>query len=49
MASFEALYGRFFGSPIGWFKIYEVRPHRTNLLNKSLDRVFVIKDRIQLA
>ena len=42
MAPFEALYGRRFRSPIGWFDAFDVRPWGTDLLRESLDKVKLI-------
>ena len=49
MAPFEALYGRRCCSAIGWFDVSEVRPRGTDLLRESLDRVWVIQDRLREA
>ncbi|XP_069143365.1 uncharacterized protein [Solanum lycopersicum] len=39
MEPFEALYGRRFRSPIGWFDAFEVRPWGTDLLRESLEKL----------
>ena len=49
MAPFEALYGRRYQSPIGWFDAFEVRLWGTDLLRESLDKVKLIQDRLLIA
>uniref|UniRef100_A0A0V0HNT9 Putative ovule protein n=1 Tax=Solanum chacoense TaxID=4108 RepID=A0A0V0HNT9_SOLCH len=49
MAPFEALYGRRCRSPVGWFDCTEPRPRGTDLLQKALDQVRVIQDRLRTA
>ena len=46
MAPFEALYGRRYRSPIGWFDAFEVRPWGTDLLRESLDKVKCIQEKL---
>ena len=46
MAPFEALYGRRYRSPIGWFDAFEVRPWGTDLLRDSLERVKSIQEKL---
>ena len=49
MALFEAMYGRRFRSPLGWFDAFEVRPWGTNLLRDSLDKVKFIQKKLLAA
>ena len=49
MSPFEALYGRHYRSPVGWFDVLEVRPQGMDLLRESWDRVWVIQDRLRVA
>ena len=49
MAPFEALYGRRYRSPIGWFDAFEVRPWGTDLLRESLDNVKCIQEKLLAA
>ncbi|XP_069147133.1 uncharacterized protein [Solanum lycopersicum] len=49
MAQFEALYGRIYMSPIGWFDAFKVRPWNTDLLRESLEKVKFIQEKILAA
>ncbi|WMV14597.1 hypothetical protein MTR67_007982, partial [Solanum verrucosum] len=49
MAPFEALYGRRYHSPVGWFESTEPRPQGTDLIQEALDQVKVIQDRLRTA
>ncbi|WMV08847.1 hypothetical protein MTR67_002232, partial [Solanum verrucosum] len=49
MAPFEALFGRKFKSPIGWFDSFEVRPWGTDLLRESLEKVKFIQEKLLAA
>ncbi|XP_059285579.1 uncharacterized protein LOC132039045 [Lycium ferocissimum] len=49
MAPFEALYGRRYRSPIGWFDAFEVRPWSTDLLIESLEKVKLIQAKLLAA
>ncbi|CAN4085289.1 unnamed protein product [Withania somnifera] len=49
MEPFEALYGRWCRSPIGWFNGFEAKFKSTNLLHDSLDQVRLIRDRPRVA
>lgn len=49
MAPFEALYGRQCRSIIEWFDRFEARPQSTELLRDSLDRLWLIQDRLRAA
>ncbi|KAF3676906.1 DNA-binding protein GT-1 [Capsicum annuum] len=40
-------YGRRYRSPVDWFDVSEVKPRGTYLLRESLDRVWVIQDRLR--
>ncbi|WMV58219.1 hypothetical protein MTR67_051604 [Solanum verrucosum] len=48
MAPFEALYGRHFRSPVGWFESTEFRLRGTDLMREALDLVRVIQDRLRV-
>lgn len=48
MVLFEVLYGRYFRFLIGWFETSKVRRCGTDLLSSSLERVWVIYDRLEL-
>ncbi|WMV58246.1 hypothetical protein MTR67_051631 [Solanum verrucosum] len=47
MAPLEAFYGRHYHSPVNWFESTEPRLHGTDFIQKALDLVKVIKDRLQ--
>lgn len=47
IAPFQILCARSSQSTIGWFKTLEVRPHGTDFLCESLDKVWVIQYRLQ--
>ncbi|XP_047267548.1 uncharacterized protein LOC124897968 [Capsicum annuum] len=49
MAPFKALYGMWCHSLIGWFETSKVRPFVTDLLQESLDKVKVIKEKLRAA
>ncbi|XP_059289331.1 uncharacterized protein LOC132042834 [Lycium ferocissimum] len=49
MGPFEALYGRRYRSPIGWFDAFQVRLWGSDLLRESLDKVKVIQDKLLAA
>ena len=46
MVPFEALYGRHCRSPIGWFEIGEVKLLGPNLVQKSMEKVRIIRERL---
>lgn len=49
MVPFEALYGRSYKSLIGWFEVGEANLLRPNLVQESLDKVHLIKERMLAA
>ncbi|XP_069145566.1 uncharacterized protein [Solanum lycopersicum] len=49
MAPFEALYGKRYRSPIGWFDTFEVRPWGTDLMRESLEKVKFIQEKLLAA
>ena len=49
MASFEALYGRRCTSPIGWFQVDEPSLLCPYLIPMTLDKVHIIRNRLQTA
>ncbi|XP_070028856.1 uncharacterized protein [Nicotiana sylvestris] len=49
MAPFEALYGRRYHSPIGWFEPVEARLHGTDLVKDALENVKLIQERLYTA
>ena len=49
MAPFEALYGRRCRSPIGWFEIGEAKLLGPDLVQDSLEKVHIIKERLLAA
>ncbi|XP_070015673.1 uncharacterized protein [Nicotiana sylvestris] len=48
-APYEALYGRQYRSPVGWFESVEARLLGTNLLHDALDKIKIIQDRLRTA
>ncbi|XP_070029458.1 uncharacterized protein [Nicotiana sylvestris] len=49
MALYEALYGRHYRSPIGWFEPGEARLYGTDLVQDALDKVRLIQERLPTA
>ena len=49
MAPFEALYGRRCRSPIGWFEIGEAKLLGPDLVQDSVEKVQLIKERLLAA
>lgn len=49
MAPYEALYGRRYRSPVGWFERCEPRLLGTDLVQDALEKVKVIQDRLRTA
>ena len=49
MAPFESLYGRRFWSPFRWFEEGESSLLGTHMIDKSLEMVWMIKDRLKTA
>ena len=49
MAAFEALYGRRFRSPIGWFEAGNVKPLGVDLVKDAQDKVRSIQAKILAA
>ncbi|XP_070020203.1 uncharacterized protein [Nicotiana sylvestris] len=49
MAPFEALYGRWCRSPIGWFDPSEAKLYGTDLVQDALDKVKLIQERLRTA
>ncbi|CAM8886602.1 unnamed protein product [Rhodiola kirilowii] len=49
MAPFEALYGRRYRSPIGWFKFGESKLFGPDLIRDATDKVQLIKDKLLAA
>ena len=49
MDSYEALYGRRFRSPIGWFEVGEPSLLGLNLIYKTLEKVHIIRNRLRMA
>ena len=49
MDPFEALYGRRCRSPIGWFEVGETSLLGPNLIYKTLEKVHIIKNQLQMA
>ncbi|WMV50190.1 hypothetical protein MTR67_043575 [Solanum verrucosum] len=47
MAPFEALYGRRFRSPIGWFEVGGVALIGPELVHEDMEKVRLIKERIK--
>ena len=49
MAPFEALYGRKYRSPVGWFKIGEQKLLGPDLVYDVMEKVKLIRERIKIA
>ncbi|XP_070004699.1 uncharacterized protein [Nicotiana sylvestris] len=49
MASFEALYGRRYRSPIGWFEVGEAELIGPDLVYQAMEKVKLIKERLKTA
>ena len=49
MAPFEALYGRRCKSLIGWFEVVASSRLGTDLIYKTLEKVYFIRNRLQIA
>nr|XP_009774378.1 PREDICTED: uncharacterized protein LOC104224427 [Nicotiana sylvestris]XP_016498320.1 PREDICTED: uncharacterized protein LOC107817059 [Nicotiana tabacum] len=49
MAPYEALYGRKCRSPIGWFKVGEAEFLGPNLVQQTMEKVKLIRDRLHTA
>ena len=49
MAPYEAFYGRRCRSPIGWFEVGETLLLGTDLIYKTLKKVHIIRNRLQIA
>ncbi|XP_070008341.1 uncharacterized protein [Nicotiana sylvestris] len=49
IAPYEALYGRQYRSPVGWFEPGEARLLGTNLVQDAFDKVKVIQERLRTA
>ena len=49
MAPCEALYGRNYRPPVGWFKVSESSLHVLEIIYESLEKVQVIRDRLKIA
>ena len=49
MTPFEALYGRGYRSPIGWFEARDVKPLEIDLLTYAQDNVRSIQDKFLAA
>ena len=49
MAPYEALYGRQWRSPVGWFEPGEAWLLGTDLVQDALDKVKIIQDRLRTA
>ncbi|XP_070004302.1 uncharacterized protein [Nicotiana sylvestris] len=47
LAPYEALYGRRFRSPVGWFKPGEARLLGTDVVQDAMDKVKIIQDRLR--
>ncbi|XP_070002461.1 uncharacterized protein [Nicotiana sylvestris] len=47
MAPFEALYGRRYRSPIGWFEVGEAELIGPDLVHQSMENVKIIKERLK--
>ena len=46
MATFEALYGRRYGSPVGWFEVGESSIFGPEMIHEALEKVIGIRDRL---
>lgn len=46
MALFEALYGRWCRSPVGWFEVVEAKMIGPDLIQDALNKVKIIKERL---
>ena len=49
MAPYEALYGRRCRSPIGWFQVVEPSLLGPDLIYKTLEKVHIIRNLLQIA
>ena len=49
MAPYESLYGSRCRSPIGWFEVGETSLLGPNLIYKTLEKVHIIKNQLQMA
>ncbi|XP_070015670.1 uncharacterized protein [Nicotiana sylvestris] len=49
MAPYEALCGRWYRSPVGWFELGKARLLGTDLAQDALDKVKIIQDRLRIA
>ena len=49
MAPYEALYGRRYRTPIGWFEVCESSLLGPEFIYKTLEKVHVIRNRLQMA
>ena len=49
MAPFEALYGRRYRSPVGWFEVSESSIFVHEIMHEALEKVRVIRDRLATA
>ena len=49
MAPYEALYGKRCRSPIGWFDVGESPIFRPNLIYRTLEKVYIIRIRLETA
>ena len=49
MAPFEALYGRRCRSPVGWFKVGEVRLIGPDMVFEAREKVQLIRERLRVS
>ncbi|WMV41536.1 hypothetical protein MTR67_034921 [Solanum verrucosum] len=49
MAPYEALYGRRYGSPIGWFEVGEAGLIGPDLVYQDMEKVKIIQERLKTA
>ncbi|KAF3676288.1 putative serine/threonine-protein phosphatase PP2A catalytic subunit-like isoform 1 [Capsicum annuum] len=49
MAPFEALYGRRYRSPIGWYEVSETQLYGPNLVHQAMEKVKIIRERLKTA
>ncbi|WMV18498.1 hypothetical protein MTR67_011883 [Solanum verrucosum] len=47
MAPYEALYGRRYRSPVGWFEVGEAALRGPNSVHDSMEKVQLIRDRLK--
>ncbi|KAF3643286.1 hypothetical protein FXO38_20699 [Capsicum annuum] len=49
MALFEALYGRRYRSPIGWYEVGETQLYGPDLVHQAMEKVKIIRERLKTA